>query len=131
MDALWDASRHTLGVAAMDATHHAFCALADRLAAADEAAFAPLFAELLAHTREHFAAEDTQMKAIRFSALGEHLAEHQRVLAELRSFQRAVLAGRTRMARAYVGDHLRAWFDLHLATMDAALAAHLRKLGAG
>ncbi len=131
MNALWDATRHALGVAEMDATHLAFCALADRLAAADDAAFAPLFAELIEHTRGHFAAEDARMKATRFTALGEHLAEHQRVLAELRSFNRAVLAGRTRMARAYVGDSLRAWFHLHLATMDSALAAHLKKLDAG
>lgn len=128
---LWDASRHALGVAEMDATHIAFCELADRLATADDAAFAPLFAELLEHSRSHFFAEDAKMKATRFNAIGEHIAEHQRVLIELRSFNRSVQAGRMRMARAYVRENLREWFSLHLATMDSALAAHLKKVEGG
>ncbi|MGE0014245.1 MAG: hemerythrin, partial [Azoarcus sp.] len=55
------------------------------------------------------------------------IGEHQRVLAELRAFNRSVKGGRLLVARAYVRESLPEWFDLHLSTMDAALAAHLRK----
>jgi hemerythrin-like metal-binding protein len=127
---VWDDVRHALGVADMDATHRDFVALASRLAQADDAAFAALFGQLLDHTRGHFAAEDAKMRATRFPALGEHVGEHQRVLGELRAFNRSVQAGRQRMARAYVRESLPEWFALHLATMDSALAAHLRRQAA-
>lgn len=126
----FDDARHTLGVAEMDATHRAFVTLAAALAEADNATFPTLYGELLAHTREHFAAEDARMRATRFPAIGEHLNEHQRVLGELTAFNRSVQAGRLQLARAYVRESLPGWFDLHLATMDAALAAHLRRVGA-
>lgn len=125
---VWDDARHALGVTEMDATHREFADLAGRLAVADDASFPQLFNELLDHTRAHFFAEDAKMKATRFNAIGEHISEHQRVLIELRAFNRSVQAGRMLMARAYVRDNLADWFDLHLATMDSALAAHLKKL---
>lgn len=126
----WDDARHALGVAEMDATHREFVVLADRLCTADDAAFPALFNTLLEHTRSHFFAEDARMKETRFSAIGEHISEHQRVLIELRAFNRSVQGGKMRMARAYVRENLKDWFDLHLATMDSALAAHLKKLAA-
>ncbi|QDF95688.1 hemerythrin [Azoarcus sp. DD4] len=125
---VWDDARHALGVPEMDATHHAFVEQVDRLCAADDAAFPALFNTLLEHTRSHFFAEDARMKETRFNAIGEHISEHQRVLIELRSFNRSVQAGKMRMARAYVRENLKEWFDLHLATMDSALAAHLKRL---
>ncbi len=126
----WDDTRHGLGVAEMDATHREFVTMAVALAQADDAAFPPLFARLLDHTRSHFAAEDAKMRASRLPAIGEHVGEHQRVLAELRAFNRSVQAGRLRLARAYVRESLPEWFALHLATMDSALAAHLRRQAA-
>lgn len=125
----WNDDRHPLGVAEMDATHRSFVSLAARLATADDAAFPTLFAELLDHSRAHFSAEDANMRASRFPAIGEHIGEHQRVLAELRAFSRGVQRGRLLLVRAYVRESLPEWFELHLATMDAALAAHLRKVG--
>lgn len=126
--AAWDETRHALGVDEMDATHQAFIGLVSALGEADDAAFKTLFAELLDHCRSHFAAEDALMRSSRFAATGEHIGEHQRVLAELRAFNRSVQGGRLMVARAYVRENMPEWFDLHLSTMDAALAAHLRKL---
>lgn len=124
----WDEGRYALGVATIDQTHRDFVDLASQLATADDARFPALFNALLDHTREHFAAEDARMRASRFAATGEHIGEHQRVLAELRGFNRSVQAGRMQMARAYVRQSLGEWFELHLATMDAALAAHLKQV---
>ena len=117
-----------LGVAEMDATHRVFVDLADRLLAADDAAFPALFAELHAHTRAHFDNEGRLMKACRFPAIGEHNGEHLRVLGELAHFASAVKAGRLAAARQYA-QNLPSWFATHLATMDAALAACLKRAG--
>jgi hemerythrin len=121
----WD-PRYALGVAEMDATHQAFVDLADALLAADDAAFPGLFAELREHTRQHFENEGKLMKACRFPAIGEHHGEHLRVLGELAHFATGVSAGRLVAARQYA-QNLPAWFATHLATMDAALAACLKR----
>ena len=115
-----------LGVADMDATHREFVALADALLTADDAAFAELFGQLHEHTRQHFEHEGKLMKACRFPAIGEHNSEHLRVLGELAHFARAVGAGRYAAARQYA-QALPAWFATHLATMDSALAACLKR----
>lgn len=122
----WQTSQ-ALGVAEMDATHRVFVDLADRLLAADDAAFPALFAELQAHTREHFENEGRLMKACRFPAIGEHNGEHLRVLGELAHFAVSVKAGRLVAARQYA-QNLPSWFATHLATMDAALAACLKRV---
>ncbi|MDI6750395.1 MAG: hypothetical protein QMD73_09490, partial [Rhodocyclaceae bacterium] len=57
-------------------------------------------------------------------------AEHRRVLGELVLIQNAVEEGRLRFARLYVSQGMPAWFRNHLATMDAALAACLKRAAA-
>jgi len=121
----WD-ERYRLGVAEMDATHREFIAAADALLAASDEAFPALFAHLHEHTRLHFEHEGKLMKACRFPAIGEHNSEHLRVLGELAHFARGVAAGRLGTARAYV-KALPEWFNSHLATMDSALAACLKR----
>jgi len=122
----WD-ERHALGVAAMDATHREFVAHLEALAAADDASFPQLFEALAEHTRQHFDGEAVLMKQCRFPATGEHTSEHLRVLGEMAFMGRAAKAGRLKTARSYV-EALPAWFATHLATMDAALAACLKRL---
>ena len=122
----WD-ERHALGVAAMDATHREFVAHLEALTAADDASFPGLFEALAEHTRQHFDAEAVLMKQCRFPATGEHTSEHLRVLGEMAFMGRAAKAGRLKTARSYV-EALPAWFATHLATMDAALAACLKRL---
>ena len=122
----WD-ERHVLGVAAMDATHREFVAHLEALTAADDASFPGLFEALAEHTRQHFDGEAMLMKQCRFPATGEHTSEHLRVLGEMAFMGRAAKAGRLKTARSYV-EALPAWFATHLATMDAALAACLKRL---
>lgn len=118
--------RYALGVAEMDATHQEFVAASEALLAASDADFPALLAQIEAHTRRHFENEDALMRAHRFSAIGEHTADHQRVLGELAHFRRAAANGRIALARAYVRS-LPTWFEAHLATMDSALAACIRQ----
>ena len=124
---VWDEARNALGVPEMDVTHQEFVAQVAELIVSDDAAFPAKFDALLEHTRAHFAAEDANMQATRFPASGEHSSEHRRVLGEMGAFQRSLQSGRLGLARAYVRDGIPAWFRLHLATMDSALAAHLKK----
>ncbi|MEW5788975.1 MAG: hemerythrin family protein [Pseudomonadota bacterium] len=125
----WDEASHPLGVAEMDATHREFTALVNLLADSDDADFAALFERLLEHCRKHFTSEGRLMRISRFPALGEHEAEHHRIYGDLVQMQRAVQRGRLALPRAFVRNGLAEWFPLHLGSMDAALAAHLKKVG--
>jgi len=122
----WDPDRHGLGVEHMDRIHQAFLALARELEDCPASQFAQRLESLVRHTEEHFAAEEKEMRATDCPMLQEHAAEHARLLSDLRRFLQAVQRGRPAMARAFLQDGLAPWFDSHLGTMDAALAAHLR-----
>jgi hemerythrin-like metal-binding protein len=126
----WDETRHRLQVAEMDAAHRDFAELVNALAACPDAEFPERFKALMNHTRAHFAAEEELMQKSGFPALGEHAGEHKRVIDELMQFGRGLGRGRVFLARSYIHGGLPEWFALHLATMDAALAAHLAKLRA-
>jgi hemerythrin-like metal-binding protein len=118
--------RFRLGLDDMDRTHLAFIDLVNRLGQADDAAFPSLFDGLIAHTETHFEREEQWMTASGCPALQEHRGEHRRVLAELRTLGQRAAGGRLTLGRAYVREQLPAWFALHAATMDSALAAHLK-----
>jgi len=126
----WDEAVHALGVAEMDTTHREFTALVNLLVESDDTDFAALFGKLLDHCRLHFTSEGRLMRISRFPALGEHEGEHHRIYGDLVQMQRAVQRGRLALPRAFVKQGLKEWFALHLSSMDAALAAHLKRVGA-
>jgi hemerythrin-like metal-binding protein len=111
----------------VDATHQALAELIAGVVQADSAAFASRFHGLLALFKLHVAEEGGLMRSSRYPGIAEHEGDHHRVLGELMQLNLAIRRGRVALARAYVKDGLAPWFDLHLATMDAALAAHLRR----
>ena len=122
--------RYRLGVPEMDETHREFAEIVNQLTKADKPGFIELFPVLVAHTQAHFDSENALMKASGFPAVREHLDEHRRVLGELRRMVVKVENGSVALARAYVREQLPAWFSLHAATMDSALAGHLKQRGA-
>ena len=126
---IWDEKRHSLGLPQMDHTHREFLALTAELALASAEDFPLLFDALVEHTRRHFENESDLMRACDFFATAEHEGEHRRVLAELAQLQNGILEGRPTVARTYARSGLPEWFGTHLATMDAALAACLRRNG--
>ncbi len=125
----WDDSLHGLGVDEMDATHREFTALVNLLMDCDDSDFAALFGKLLEHCRLHFTNEGRLMRISRFPALNEHEGEHHRIYGDLVQMHRAVQRGRLALPRAFVKKGLEEWFGLHLTSMDAALAAHLKRVG--
>lgn len=120
-------SRYLLGVPQMDETHREFTEIVNRLAEADKPGFVELFPILVAHTQAHFDSENELMERSGFPAIREHTDEHQRVLGELHRLAAKLENGSITLARAYVREQLPTWFDLHAATMDSALAEHLKR----
>lgn len=118
---------YILGVAQMDDTHQEFIRLVNRIPTLQGQDFVAAFNELFEHTRKHFDDENQLMEASGFPAIREHSSEHLRVLGELDQIrQRMHAKASTHMARTYVEFGMPLWFKLHAATMDSALAAHLK-----
>jgi hemerythrin-like metal-binding protein len=122
----WDDERFALGVEEMDRTHIEFIALINRMEDAEGVEFASLFDEMLEHTRAHFDHENRLMMEHGFPAISEHRGEHDRVLGEMTRFSKSIHKGLVAFGRSYIRDSLPQWFPLHAATMDSALAAHLK-----
>lgn len=123
----WQPALHDLGITEMDATHETFLRLMNEAIQACDEDFPYLLDALVGHTRHHFDNESRLMRSCNFPAIGEHEGEHRRVLADMLHMQNAIAEGRIRFARVYVSQGLPYWFRNHLATMDAALAACLKK----
>jgi hemerythrin-like metal-binding protein len=124
--ALWDATRHPLGVTEMDNSHRDFIEQVAALIIADDAEFPVLFQALVNHTREHFIAEGRLMREANYRGLGVHEGEHHRILGELQQLNRSLKRGRLPLVRAFVREGIPEWFDTHLSMMDGALVAHLK-----
>ena len=125
----WDDQSFISGVADMDATHRQFIDLLNRLDNTVNSEFAALFTRLVEHTQAHFADEEARMLASGFPGVADHTSEHRRVLGELAQIKKQVDKGLISFGRCYVREGLPGWFRLHVATMDGALAAHLKRHG--
>lgn len=122
-----DNPAYILGISTMDNTHFEFIDLVNQLGAAENKAhFIELFQKFFEHTNAHFEAENQLMQQTGFPAIHEHMGEHLRVLGEMNRLSVRVKNGSTLMARSYIEEHLPEWFTLHAATMDSALAAHIK-----
>lgn len=110
--------------------HLEFAQLVNALADANGSAFVELFTKLFEHSQAHFAREKELMESSQYASLAEHDSEHQRILGEMKQYKRKVDKGAISFARAYVKDRLPEWFQLHLTTMDSALAFHLNQQSA-
>jgi hemerythrin len=117
-----------VGYQPIDHDHQEFVSLLDKLDSASNADFPALFQALYRHTEQHFEMENRLMQQTGFPAEGEHGGEHRRVLGEFKQFQTRVDKGLIAFGRSFVKERLPAWFQLHIATMDSALAAHLKNV---
>lgn len=125
----WDEKRYPLGVEGMDATHRESVDMGEAVAKASDEAFPALFHEFVEHTRQHFAEEGHLMRLCRFPPIAIHEAEHTRVLAYLAQLEEQVRNGHLTQAQTYMRSGLKEWFEIHLATMDRALAGQLIRTG--
>ncbi|MGR8934231.1 MAG: bacteriohemerythrin [Gammaproteobacteria bacterium] len=116
----------TTGYDPIDRDHEEFIALLHRVDCASNADFSALFRQLYAHAERHFEHENRLMEQSAFPALTEHKGEHARVLGEFKQFNKRVDKGLIAFGRSFVRERLPEWFKLHAATMDGALAMHIK-----
>lgn len=87
-------------------------------------------AEVLAHSRAHFAHEQELMERYDFPPYHCHSGEHERVLAEMEAELAAWNATHDlARLRHYVGETVPQWFVNHLETMDYVTAMFLAQHG--
>lgn len=127
MSIIEQSTLYLLNIEQIDNEHRQFVDLINQLYEANNEQFGKLFEQLLIHTEQHFQHENQLMDQYRFPATGEHKGEHLRVLGEFKQFKKRVDKGLIAFGRAYIKDSLPSWFDLHIKTMDSALAAHVNK----
>lgn len=81
---------------------------------------------LVNHMREHFAGEESRMRAANFPAYMMHKSDHNCVIGEAQAVYEDWAARRdTELLHAYLYDTLREWFLRHVATMDTVTAQFL------
>ena len=109
----------------MDQTHQEFIELLSQLNQAKGSEFVDRFYSLQAHIQQHFDQELQWMKKSGFSATVEHHDDHQRILGELNQMSLRLRPGTLPLVKAWASDRLPRWFELHVSTMDSALASSL------
>lgn len=117
-----------LGLSVMDARHDEFLAMLSRLQTSDDAMFMSLFKALIAHTKEHFSAEEAMMETHSFYGKQEHMDEHRNLLGEMEYFydkaKRVPPFG-----RSYIDDYAYDKFRRHIINIDSQLAMFLKEIG--
>lgn len=119
-----------LGFAPMDDVHAEFDAIIARAQACSDAEFPACLAEVIAHLRAHFGAEDAWMRETDFPPGDCHVDEHAAVLKSADEVAPLVAQGRIDIGRSFVAELAR-WFPGHADYLDSALAAWMckRRLG--
>jgi len=110
----------------MDGYHQEFLSILSALPTMPDGVFVTLLKELIRHTHEHFGQEETLMHETGFATASEHVEEHRRILNDMEAMLARAERGRLRMPREFIKTHMPEWFQLHLVTMDSALAQHLK-----
>lgn len=119
---------YVLNVAQMDDTHQEFIELLAAVETAADADVVQAWQALVDHTEAHFHREDQWMHDTGFAAGNCHATQHRVVLQVMQHGAVQSRAGDLAMVRQMARE-LTVWFPQHAAAMDAALAAHLQKVG--
>jgi len=125
MAALQWTQEWALDLPAMDGTHQEFVQLLQAVQQAGDAQLPGAWQALVEHTAAHFAQEDRWMQATQFASGNCHSLQHQVVLKVMRE---GAERGEPAVLRAMAAE-LGVWFPQHTQAMDAALAAHLQRVG--
>lgn len=128
MPALEWSDDFVLNIPQMDRTHEEFVDLLTVVENASDSAVLAAWQDLVAHTEDHFSREDRWMLDTRFAASNCHSMQHKVVLQIMQQGAVQCQAGDLAMVRQMARE-LAVWFPQHAASMDAALANHLHRLG--
>lgn len=118
-----------LGIAEVDHEHRELIALINAAYAhmqSDPAAGSvdDFLGEIYARIAAHFALEEKMMRERGYDHYGQHKAEHEHLLDEIRDLMDAYEDGELRGA-SELGARLEAWFTGHFRTQDARLHREL------
>jgi hemerythrin-like metal-binding protein len=113
--------RLALGDSGMDAAHRSLLEELEQLATLKDQEFGAGFERFIAFVEADFLQEEAMMESIEYSALPSHREQHARLLGYLRQTAGRVAAGDIAAGRE-VAALMPGWFELHIETMDGALA---------
>jgi hemerythrin len=100
--------------------------------AAPDARVDKLLADLLEHTRHHFAEEERLMQEVRFPPYPVHKGEHDNVLADMAAKVEHWKQGHDAAAlRKWLERDVGDWFVNHVSTMDFVTAGFIKAQGGG
>ena len=124
----WD-EKFSVGIAAVDHEHRELIGLVndahDRLLRPGAKAAVPDFlGEIYARISAHFALEEKLMRVEHYAHYGEHKADHERLLDDIRDIMDDYEDDRN-FDESRFAQRLRTWFTEHFRTHDARLHGHL------
>ena len=124
----WD-EKFSVGVAAVDHEHRELIGLVneahDRLMHfGTESEVVDFLGEIFARIAAHFALEEQLMRAKNYEAYGEHKADHERLLDEIREIMDDY-EDEAFFSEEQFAHQLRTWFTEHFRTHDARLHRRL------
>ncbi len=128
MAALEWSNDFVLDLPQMDETHQEFVELLADVECASDGAVISAWQKLVDHTDDHFSREDRWMTETRFAATNCHSTQHQIILQIMQRGADEGRDGNLEMVRQ-MAKELAVWFPQHAHSMDAALAAHLHRVG--
>lgn len=109
------------GLQTIDDWHQSVMQLASQLVHCHDYEVPDIYRTMLSVLEQTFGQEQRLMEEFQFPAIQCHLEQHARVLATLHHLHPAVMNGEHAIARRVGGELLPEWFQLHIATQDAAL----------
>ena len=118
-----------VGVAEIDAQHATLIGLINRLHQAmiqreNRDTLGTIITELLEHTEEHFAYEETLMQEYDYPQYASHKADHDRLMRHMSDLADQFQQGDLLLSFAVMMD-LKAWATIHIEKSDAPLGRYL------
>jgi len=110
-----------LGIPEIDRAHRMFLRELNRVLDTPDSDFPERLDMLVAQIERDFAEEGKLMEEIDFPAMQSHVEQHARVLSGLHHTMSKVMSGDVATGRKAI-ELLFSWFQVHVPTMDAALA---------
>lgn len=118
-----------LGNQRLDDTHREFMQLLRSSFMATDSNRLDRFQKLLAHTVEHFGAEDRWMLATGMNDDNCHSKDHSMILETMREVERRAVEDGDLSFIPIMNQALAQWFPEHAQTKDAGLTDYLREVG--
>jgi hemerythrin len=128
----WDQS-YSVKVAQLDDDHQKLFSYVNTLheamhAGKGSSVIQSIVADLVNYTQTHFHREEALMEQTKFPGREAHRREHQKLIAQVGNFRKALDSGE-RVNTVAVLEFLREWLTKHIHGMDKGYSTHLNSNG--